>query len=42
MFLFSFVNADHERRAAEIVREEFPDLGHLSLSHEVMPRGRSS
>ena len=39
MFLFSFVNPDHELRAAEIVREEFPAVGHLSLSHEVMPRG---
>jgi N-methylhydantoinase A len=38
MFLFSFVNSDHERRAAEIVREEFPDVDHISLSHEVMPR----
>jgi N-methylhydantoinase A len=39
MFLFSFVNPAHERRAAEIVREEFPDVAHLSLSHEVMARG---
>ena len=39
MFLFSFVNPKHERRAAEIVREEFPDVDHISLSHEVMPRG---
>jgi N-methylhydantoinase A len=39
MFLFSFVNPAHERRAAEIVREEFPDVEHISLSHEVMPRG---
>ena len=39
MFLFSFVNPDHERRAAEIVREEFPDVDHVSLSHEVMARG---
>ncbi len=39
MFLFSFVNPDHERRAAEIIREEFPDVAHVSLSHEVMPRG---
>ncbi|HEV3451737.1 MAG TPA: hydantoinase/oxoprolinase family protein [Acidimicrobiia bacterium] len=39
MFLFSFVNPAHERRAAEIVREEFPDVEHLSLSHEVMARG---
>src|SRR6266536_818603 len=38
MFLFSFVNPEHERRAAEIVREEFPDVEHVSLSHEVMPR----
>ncbi len=39
MFLFSFVNPEHERRAAEIVREEFPDVDHVSLSHEVMARG---
>jgi N-methylhydantoinase A len=39
MFLFSFVNPKHERRAAEIVREEFPDVDHISLSHEVMPCG---
>jgi N-methylhydantoinase A len=39
MFLFSFVNSEHERRAAEIVREEFPEVDHVSLSHEVMARG---
>ncbi|MEZ5169949.1 MAG: hydantoinase/oxoprolinase family protein [Acidimicrobiia bacterium] len=39
MFLFSFVNPDHENRAAEIIREEYPDVEHVSLSHEVMPRG---
>ncbi len=39
MFLFSFVNPEHERRAAEIAREELPDLAHVSLSHEVMARG---
>jgi N-methylhydantoinase A len=39
MFLFSFVNPEHERRAAEIIREEFPDVEHVSLSHEVMARG---
>jgi N-methylhydantoinase A len=38
MFLFSFVNPDHERRAAEIIREEYPEVEHISLSHEVMPR----
>ncbi len=39
MFLFSFVNPEHERRAAEIILEEFPDVERISLSHEVMPRG---
>ena len=36
-FLFSFVNADHERRARELILEEFPDVTHISLSHEVLP-----
>src|SRR5262245_44428005 len=36
MFLFSFVNPEHERRAAEIIREEYPEGDHISLSHEVM------
>ncbi len=35
--LFSFVNPAHERRLAELVREELPDA-ELSLSHEVMPK----
>jgi N-methylhydantoinase A len=39
MYLFSFVNAAHERRTAEIIREEFPGVEHISLSHEVMARG---
>src|SRR5262249_9324748 len=39
MYLFSFVNPAHERRTREIVLEEFPDVDHISLSHEVMPRG---
>ena len=39
MYLFSFVNPQHERRTREIVLEEFPDVDHISLSHEVMPRG---
>jgi N-methylhydantoinase A len=39
MYLFSFVNPTHERRTREIVLEEFPDVEHISLSHEVMPRG---
>jgi N-methylhydantoinase A len=37
-FLFSFVNSDHERRARELILEEFPDVRHISLSHEVLPR----
>jgi len=39
MFLFSYVNPDHERAAATIVAEEWPELGHLSLSHQVMAKG---
>ncbi len=38
-FLFSFVNADHEARVAEIVREEFPEA-FLSVSSEVLPQYR--
>ncbi len=37
-FLFSFVNPEHERRAREIIFEEYPDVEHVSLSHEVLPR----
>lgn len=37
-FLFSFVNPDHERRARELILEEFPDVHHISLSNEVLPR----
>jgi N-methylhydantoinase A len=36
--LFSFVNPLHEERIAKIVREEMPGA-HISLSHEVLPRG---
>jgi N-methylhydantoinase A len=39
MYLFSFVNPAHERRTREIILEEFPDVEHVSLSHEVLPRG---
>jgi N-methylhydantoinase A len=39
MFLFSYVNPAHERRAREIVLEEYPDVAAVTLSHEVMPRG---
>src|SRR5437764_7870414 len=38
VFLHSFTNPTHELRAREIVLEEFPDVEHVSLSHEVLPR----
>jgi N-methylhydantoinase A/oxoprolinase/acetone carboxylase beta subunit len=38
-FLFSFLNDAHEKRVAEIVREEFPDA-FLSVSSEVLPQYR--
>jgi N-methylhydantoinase A/oxoprolinase/acetone carboxylase beta subunit len=38
-FLFSFVNPAHERRVAEIVREELPDA-FLSVSSDVLPQYR--
>lgn len=36
VFLHSYRNGDHEKRAAEILREELPDVT-ISLSHEVHP-----
>ena len=36
-FLFSYLNPSHEKRAAEIIRDRFPDL-YASLSHEVIPQ----
>ena len=38
VFLYSFLNPRHELRAGELIREEFPDLELLSLSHEVYPK----
>src|SRR5438876_2303489 len=38
-FLFSCLNDEHERRVAEILREEFPDA-FLSVSSEVLPQYR--
>lgn len=35
--LFSWVNAAHEKRIAEIVAEEYPGVGMVSVSHEVHP-----
>ena len=37
-FLHSFVRPDHELRAAELVREEFPEVVLISVSHQVLPR----
>jgi N-methylhydantoinase A len=37
-FLHSFTNPAHELRARELILDEFPDVAHVSLSHEVMPR----
>ncbi len=37
-FLFSFVNPEHELRAGALIAEEYPDVEHVSLSHEVLPR----
>ena len=36
--IFSFVNPDHELRVKQIVEEEMPGV-HLSVSHQVLPRG---
>ncbi len=38
-FMFSFLNPAHEKRAGEIVREEWPEV-YLSLSHQVIPQYR--
>jgi len=37
--LFSFLNDEHEKRVAQIVREEFPEA-YLSVSSEVIPQYR--
>ncbi|MFL6239653.1 MAG: hydantoinase/oxoprolinase family protein [Actinomycetes bacterium] len=37
-FLYSYLNADHENRAREILLEEYPDVEHVSVSHEVLPK----
>jgi N-methylhydantoinase A len=38
VFLHSYVNADHERRARELILDEYPDVELVSLSHEVYPK----
>ncbi|UNX55433.1 hydantoinase/oxoprolinase family protein [Georgenia sp. TF02-10] len=37
--LYSYLNADHERRIGEIIREEFPEA-YVSLSCDVLPEFR--
>ena len=37
-FLYSYLNADHEQRAREILLDEYPDVDHVSVSHEVLPK----
>ncbi|HEY4928230.1 MAG TPA: hydantoinase/oxoprolinase family protein [Acidimicrobiales bacterium] len=37
-FLHSYLNPTHEIRAGEIVRDEFPDVEMVSLSHQVLPK----
>src|SRR4029078_3918744 len=34
----TFTTPAHELRAAELIHEEYPEVEHVSLSHEVMPR----
>ena len=38
-FVWSFLHPEHERRAAEIIREEFPEV-YLTLSVDVLPQIR--
>jgi N-methylhydantoinase A len=38
VFLHSFTNPTHELRARELILEEYPDVEHISLSHEVNPK----
>lgn len=37
-FLYSYLNPDHELRARELLLQEFPDVEHVSVSHEVLPK----
>jgi N-methylhydantoinase A len=38
VFLHSYLNPDHERRARELILDEDPDVELISLSHEVYPK----
>jgi len=37
-FLHSYLNPAHELRAAEVIRDEYPDVEMVSLSHQVLPK----
>lgn len=37
-FLYSYLNPEHERRARALLLAEFPDVEHISVSHEVLPK----
>lgn len=37
-YLYSFVDPTHELRTRELILEEYPDVRHISLSHEVLPK----
>ncbi|HEX5366247.1 MAG TPA: hydantoinase/oxoprolinase family protein [Acidimicrobiales bacterium] len=37
-FLHSYLNPVHELRAAELVRDEYPDVEMVTLSHQVLPK----
>ncbi|MDX6285030.1 MAG: N-methylhydantoinase [Frankiales bacterium] len=37
-FLYSYLNPEHEQRAREILLDEYPDVEHVSVSHEVLPK----
>jgi len=37
-FLHSYLNPAHELRAGEIIRDEYPDVEMVSLSHQVLPK----
>ncbi len=37
-YLYSFVDPTHELRTRELILDEYPDVRHVSLSHEVLPK----
>jgi N-methylhydantoinase A len=37
-FLHSYINPAHELRAGELIRDEYPDVEMISLSHQVLPK----